>query len=150
MSTSEINLPKPFSDWHVDHTGLRVSDMEMAVSWYVLTLGFRVVETISNGGLSFTFIAVPGDDSFRLELVAGPGVTLKPSFEDLSDSLTHGGWHHVCWRVESVDETVSELKRRGVKILGEPMDIAPLGRRIAFFADPWNNVFELTQPVNGG
>jgi catechol 2,3-dioxygenase-like lactoylglutathione lyase family enzyme len=149
MSASAVRSSNPFSNWRADHTGLRVNDRDMAVSWYVLTLGFRVLETITQDEMSFTFIAPTGNDDFRLELVAGPGVILKPSFEDLPESLAHGGWHHVCWRDESVDDTVSELKHRGVKILGEPMDIAPLGRRIAFFADPWNNVFELTQPLSG-
>ena len=60
------------------------------------------------------------------------------------------GWDHVCLRVESADETIAQLKRRGVTILREPFDVAPISHRIAFFSDPWGNIFELFEPLEGG
>lgn len=139
----------PFSSWRGDHTGLRVTDLDAAIAWYTQTLDFRVMQTMPFGALSFTFVSPPTDDSFRLELLAGPGASAKPGHGDLMGSLGLAGWHHVCWRVDSVDDAVAELKRRGVAILNEPTDNPAIGRRIAFFADPWGNVFELTQPMKG-
>ncbi len=46
-------------------------------------------------------------------------------------------------RVDNVDAAVAELKRRGVKIFSEPHDVAAMGLRIAFFADPWGNLLEV-------
>ena len=40
------------------------------------------------------------------------------------------------------------LKRRGVTIVSEPRDVAEIGRRFAFFADPWGNLFEVIQPIS--
>ena len=41
-----------------------------------------------------------------------------------------------------------ELKRRGVTIVSEPVDVPNISRRFAFFADPWGNLFELTQRIS--
>jgi lactoylglutathione lyase/glyoxylase I family protein len=35
--------------------------------------------------------------------------------------------------------------RRGVAIVGEPFDLEAIGRRLAFFADPWGNLIELAE-----
>jgi glyoxylase I family protein len=50
-------------------------------------------------------------------------------------------------RVDDVDATVDELKRRGVKIVSEPHDVAAMGLRLAFFADPWGNLLEVIAPI---
>jgi catechol 2,3-dioxygenase-like lactoylglutathione lyase family enzyme len=131
--------------WQADHVGLRVPDRDAAVSWYTETLDFRVVDTVLLGeATTFTFLS-PVDDSFRLELLAGPGAAERPAYADLAASLGLSGWHHVCLRVDNVDETVGELKSRGVRIVHEPFDVPAIRSRIAFFCDPWGNVFELTQ-----
>jgi glyoxylase I family protein len=39
------------------------------------------------------------------------------------------------------------LKRRGVTIASEPHDVAVMGLRVAFFADPWDNLFEVIQSI---
>ena len=51
----------------------------------------------------------------------------------------------MCFRVSSVDDAVEQLKRRAVKIVSEPHDVVPMGLRVAFFSDPWGNLFEFTQ-----
>ena len=47
--------------------------------------------------------------------------------------------------VDSVDDTVAELRKRGVKIVAEPFDFPDISRRLALFCDPWGNLFELAQ-----
>ena len=47
--------------------------------------------------------------------------------------------------VDSVDATVDELRRRGVSIVAEPFDLPVINRRLAFFGDPWGNLYELAQ-----
>ena len=137
----------PFRSWHGDHSGLRVSDLDAAVKWYRDTLQIRLESTVEFGELVFAFLYPPDDDGFAIELIAGPGADDRPPYADVGDSLKLAGWHHVCLRVESVDGSVAELKCRGVKICMEPMDVTEINRRIAFFADPWGNLFELTQSI---
>ena len=55
------------------------------------------------------------------------------------------GFHHFCLNVASIDETVAELRRRGVTIVTEPFELPLIGRRLAFLADPWGSLIELAQ-----
>jgi catechol 2,3-dioxygenase-like lactoylglutathione lyase family enzyme len=63
-------------------------------------------------------------------------------------SYKTAGWHHVCFRVQSVDAAIEQLKQRDVIVVSEPHDVLPMGLRLAFFADPWGNLFELTQTLD--
>jgi catechol 2,3-dioxygenase-like lactoylglutathione lyase family enzyme len=137
----------PFASWKVDHAGIRVPDFDEAVAWYTNTLDFRLLRSVSIGKLTFGFISPATDDSFSFEILAGPGATDRPAYENFHDSYNLSGWHHLGIRVDDVDATVEELKRRRVKILSEPHDVAVLGLRLAFFADPWGNLFEVIAPI---
>lgn len=153
MSTP-IALPaagtlSPFVSWRGDHAGIRVPDFETAVAWYAEKLDFRLTQSCVIGALTFGFLAPIADDHFSVELLAGPGADNRAPYEDLHTSYKLSGWHHVCFRVDSVDDAVAELKRRGVTIVSEPHDVVPMGRRVAFFADPWGNLLEVIQPVGG-
>ena len=149
MSTTSLEAAAesiPFNDWRPDHSGLRVNNRDDAIAWYTGTLGLKVVETIEIGGdISYVYLATPACDAFRIELVAGPGAANRPAPDVLADSLGLSGWHHFCFRVDDVDASIEELRRRKVTILGQPFDVAPIRSRIAFFTDPWGNVFELMQ-----
>jgi glyoxylase I family protein len=47
--------------------------------------------------------------------------------------------------VKSVDETVEELRSRGVTIITEPFELPAISRRLAFFRDPYGNLIELAE-----
>jgi lactoylglutathione lyase/glyoxylase I family protein len=68
----------------------------------------------------------------------------KPVYTDLGDSLRLAGFHHFCLNVASIDDTVAELRRRGVTIVTEPFELPVINRRLAFLADPWG-LIELAQ-----
>jgi glyoxylase I family protein len=145
-ATAKTN--SPFASWKVNHAGIRVPDFDEAVAWYTNTLDFRLLRSISIGKLTFGFVSPATDESFSFEILAGPGAADRPPYEDLRDSYNLSGWHHLGIRVDDVDATVEELKRRGVKIISEPHDVAALGLRLAFFADPWGNLLEVIAPVD--
>jgi hypothetical protein len=69
--------------------------------------------------MTFVFLSPAVDNSFRVELQAGPGAAGRPSYADLGASLGLSGRHHLCLRVDNVDEAVAELKR-SVTIVHEP------------------------------
>jgi catechol 2,3-dioxygenase-like lactoylglutathione lyase family enzyme len=139
------NASSPFASWKVDHAGIRVPDFEEAVAWYSNTLDFRLLRTVAIGELTFGFFSPAADDSFSFEILAGPGAAERPPYENLHGSYTLSGWHHLGIRVDSVDDAVDQLKRRGVKVVSEPHDVPALGLRLAFFADPWGNLLEVIQ-----
>jgi len=141
----EMKGASPFNSWKVDHAAVRVPDFDAAIAWYTETLGFRLKKHVSFANLTFAFLSPAGNDAFVFELLAGPGADTRPTYTDLHASYKAAGWHHVCFRVEGVDEAIEQLKLRAVSVLSEPHDVAPMGLRVAFFSDPWGNLFELTQ-----
>jgi len=142
-----VNGISQFASWKVDHAGIRVPDFDSAVAWYTEKLDLRLRKQVSFAGLTFAFLSSAGDDKFVFELLAGPGVDRRPTYTDLHDSYKTAGWHHVCFRVESVDSAIDQLKHRDVIVVSEPHDVVPMGLRVAFFSDPWGNLFEVTQSL---
>jgi catechol 2,3-dioxygenase-like lactoylglutathione lyase family enzyme len=144
----ESNLSNPLASLKINHTAIRVPDFDTAVAWYADKLDFRLNQTVSVAGLSFGFLYPAGDDSFHFELMAGPGVVERPAYKDLHDSYNMSGWHHPGFTVDNVDAVIDELKRRNVVIASQPHDVPAMGLRVAFFADPWGNLFEVIQPIS--
>jgi pimeloyl-ACP methyl ester carboxylesterase/catechol 2,3-dioxygenase-like lactoylglutathione lyase family enzyme len=143
--TNEPDPLNPFTSLKINHSAIRVPDFDVAAAWYREKLGFRVKQSLSFAGLTFAFIYPAGDDSVHFELLAGPGAYERPNYTDLHDSYRIFGWHHPGFSVDSVDDTISELRRRGATIVSEPHNVAAMGLRVAFFADPWGNLFEVIQ-----
>jgi glyoxylase I family protein len=142
-----VNGASPFASWTIDHAAIRVPDFDTAIAWYTKKLDFRLRRHVSFAGLTFAFLSPASDDSFVFELLAGPGADRRPAYTDLHGSYKTAGWHHVCFRVGSVDGAIEQLKYRSVTIVSEPHDVVPMGIRVAFFADPWSNLFELTESL---
>jgi catechol 2,3-dioxygenase-like lactoylglutathione lyase family enzyme len=131
----------------INHVAIRVPDFDIAVAWYAEKLDFRLKQSVSVAGLTFGFLYPAGDDSFHFELMAGPGAAARPAYKDLHDSYNMSGLHHPGFSVDSVDDVIAELKRRDVTIASEPHDVPAMGLRVAFFADPWGNLFEVIQTI---
>jgi glyoxylase I family protein len=137
----------PFASLKINHSAIRVPDFDTAVAWYADKLDFRLKQSVSVAGLTFGFLYPAADDSFHFELLAGPGAAERPLYKDLHDSYKMSGWHHPGFSVDSVDDMIDELKRRSVTIVSEPHDVAAMGFRVAFFADPWDNLIEVIQSI---
>jgi pimeloyl-ACP methyl ester carboxylesterase/catechol 2,3-dioxygenase-like lactoylglutathione lyase family enzyme len=144
---SEPHAISPFASLKINHAAIRVPDFDTAATWYKEKLDFRVKQSLSFARLTFAFVYPAGDDSFHFELLAGPGAEERPPYKDLHDSYRMSGWHHPGFSVDSVDDTIAELKRRGATIVSEPHDVTAMGLRVAFFADPWGNLFEVIQQI---
>jgi glyoxylase I family protein len=141
----KTNHSSPFASMKANHVAVRVPSLNEAKTWYSDTLGFRLVHEWTFGDLQLAYMAAPTDDTFFLELIGGGSPISERPYDDLSDSLKAAGYHHLCYMVQSVDETVAELKKRGVKIVNEPFELPDISRRLAFFADPWGNLLELAE-----
>ena len=51
------------------------------------------------------------------------------------------------WPFADVDATLAELSGRGVEVLGEPIDLEAIGRRLGFLKDNNGNIIELAAPL---
>ncbi|MCP4381518.1 MAG: VOC family protein [Hyphomicrobiales bacterium] len=139
-----------FSSLRSSHACLRVPDYEASKSWFMDRLDFRlVVEWPGPLGVKMAYLAAADDDQCVVEIVgdAEPPSPV-PDTADLFASFSKGGYHHVCFTVPNIDDAVTELRKRDVTIVAAPFEVEEIGRRIAFFADPFGNLFELEQKRN--
>lgn len=143
------NPSSPFASMRGHHTGIRYPDFESARSFWVDKLDWRVLQTWPYGELTLAYVSPPEQDDFHLEILAGPGAADQPMYSDVDASLVANGFNHVCLSVESVDATLEELRARGVDIVNPPFEIDDISARLAFFRDPWGNMFELSERIGG-
>ncbi len=139
----------PLSSMAFDHAAVRVPDFTASLKWFVEKLDFRVIHQWPYADQHLAYVAPADSDAFFIEILGDgePTPAPKADYSDLGDSLRYAGYHHVCLRVDSVDSTLAELRRRGVAIVTEPFELEAISRRLAFFADPWGNLFELAQRI---
>jgi lactoylglutathione lyase/glyoxylase I family protein len=141
------NNASPFADMRGHHVAVRTPSLAEAKDFYVGKLDFRVVAEWDFADAKLAYLAPPTDDHFYVELIAGGNMlpTEPRPYSDLPDSMKYRGYHHFCLNVTSVDETIAKLRSRGVKIVGEPFNLPPISRRLAFFADPFGNLIEIAE-----
>lgn len=96
-------------------------DIEGAVQFYTQKLGLTLMERFSNeGDEDYVFLDAGG---IILELMPQKSTGGAP------------GFHHISFEVDNVDESVQELKDKGVPIVKEPFDVGS-GIRLGLFEGP--------------
>jgi glyoxylase I family protein len=139
------NDATPFASMRSDHVAVRIPDVAAGKRWFVEKLDFRVVHEWRYEERQFAYLAPATDDGFLLELMEDGSPMPTREAADLQDSLRDAGYHHFCLHVDSVDEALEELRRRGVSIVRGSFEIHDISRRLALFADPWGNFIELSE-----
>ena len=141
------NSSSPFTDMRGHHVAVRTPNLAEAKDFYVGKLDFRVVAEWDYGDEKLAYLAPPTDDHFYIEVLGGGNAlpTEVRPYSDLGDSLKYGGYHHFCLSVASVEQTVTQLRARGVAIIAEPFILPAISRKLAFFADPFGNLIELAE-----
>ena len=123
-------------DFSFDHIHVYCSDLEASARWFSEGMGAEIVGRPESRG-------VP---SVRLKL-GGANVYLRPGRDGenlVTPGPQHYGTDHFGVRVQDVDATVEELRKRGVTIDVEPWDFSP-SSRIAFIKGPDEVRIELVQ-----
>lgn len=144
-STPAQSIDSPFASMRGHHAAIRYPDFDAARRFWVETMDWRILQTWPYGDLTLAYVMPPNQDDFHLEILAGPGTASQTVYGNVDESLAASGFNHVCLSVDSVDETLSELQRRGVDIVNPPFEIDDISARLAFFRDPWGNMFELSE-----
>lgn len=123
----------------ISELALWVSDLDLAVEFYVDRLGF-IVESQSPGQHAFL---KSGDFLLVLFVPDNPGTQLAHEYL-ARVGAPQGGVYHVAFRVEPdvLDGTCSTLRDQGVEVKG-PVEFAT-GRRSYFLEDLDKHYIELT------
>jgi catechol 2,3-dioxygenase-like lactoylglutathione lyase family enzyme len=143
------NPSSPFAPMKGHHAAIRVPDFDAEKRWFVEKLDFRVIHEWPYEDQHLAYVGPANDDNFYIEILGDgtPAPIAKAKYQGLAESLRYAGFHHVCLQVDDVEATVAELRRRGVVIVTEPFVLPVIQRKLAFFADPFGNLFELAEVV---
>jgi catechol 2,3-dioxygenase-like lactoylglutathione lyase family enzyme len=147
----------------VDHIGLTVPDLDQAHEFFVDVLGCEYLYTLGpmrdDGNWMSEHLAV--DDRAvvpRLQFFRLGGRAILEIFEyEAPDQRREPprnsdvGGHHLAVYVEDLDAAVADLRRRGLRVLGEPTVSkgAHAGQRWVYFLSPWGLQCELVSYPDG-
>lgn len=129
----------------IDHVGVAVEDLDAAVSLYRDGLGMPVVhrETVAEQGVEAVLLDV---GTSHIEL-------LRPLDPDTAVgrfvSKRGPGLHHVAYRVQDIEQTLSDLAAAGMRLIDEHPRQGIRSSRVAFVhpASTGGVLTEIVQPA---
>ncbi len=138
MPDKEIQIP----DFRLDHTMLRVKDLEKSIYFYTKILGMRILRKneYPDGRFTNTFIGYNSEDD-------GTTLELTYNWDQEEEYIKGNAWGHLALKVSDVYATSSYLKEMGVEFTKEPSPMKNGTRIIAFIKDPDGYVIELNEPL---
>ena len=120
-----------------DHIHLRTKQTRAMAEYFEKMFDAKIVESVQSDGVPRIDLDIDGLMVFIAEVPADAEIPASPR-------EPHTGLDHFGFRVDDLDETVAELKRRGADIAVEPHTIRP-GVKIAFVRAPEDVRIELLQ-----
>lgn len=112
----------------IDHLGIAVKDMEQAGAFWESTLGLisSRSETIDEQKVNVTIFPV-GESRVEFLESTDPDGPVAKYLEKRGE-----GVQHVAFLVEDIEETLKEMKEKGIVLIDEKPRIGAGGARIAF------------------
>jgi methylmalonyl-CoA epimerase len=131
----------------IDHIGIAVDDLDAAVMLYRDSLGMELVhrETVPEQGVEALLLDV---GEAHVELLAPLSAdTAVGRFVARRGS----GLHHVAYRVQSVQDTLTALAQEGVRLIDERPRTGIRGSRVAFVhpSSTGGVLTEIVEPAAG-
>lgn len=123
----------------IEHVGIMVKDIEKSIRFYQDVVGFGLIKKMGhpNPDITLAFLGFQESQETIVELIEGYNSNLP----------TEGKVHHICFKVDNLDEEIERLKSRHVTFLSEE-SYMPDGSRYIFFAGidgEWIEFFETTR-----
>ena len=115
-----MNKPK------LDHIGIAVKSLEAAKIYEALGLTIEHVETVETQKVKTAFLSV-GDSNLELLEPTGPDSAVAKFIEKRGEGI-----HHICLRVDNIEEHLETLKALGYRLINEAPVPGAHGCRVAF------------------
>ena len=113
----------------IHHVAIICSDYGRSKHFYVNLLGFSVIQETYREARDSYKLDLNVGDRIQLELFSFPDPPPRPSRPEAC------GLRHLAFTVENLDQTVTELNKKGIET--EPIRLDELtGKRFTFFKDP--------------
>ena len=113
----------------LSHVSIVVPDLDAAARALEQKYGLKIgkIEVNAEQGVRMAYVEFP---NAKIELME-PSRPDSPVMKFLQKN-PHGGVHHFCLGVDSVDATAAALGAQGVRVLGDGRQLNVHGERIAF------------------
>ena len=112
----------------IDHVGVAVKSIEESLAFYEKTLGIQAMgfEEVAEQKVKVAFLPC-GDSEIELLENTEPGGAVERFIEKNGE-----GVQHIAIRVDNIEESLKELKEKGVRLIDETPRYGAGGARIAF------------------
>jgi methylmalonyl-CoA epimerase len=112
----------------IDHIGIAIKDIKKGSEFYEDYLNLKVSEPIdvTSQKVRIAFMEIGGT---KLELIEPLGEE-SPVAKFIQKKGE--GIHHICFLVDNIDEALSELKDKKVKLVDKRPRVGATGKKIAF------------------
>ncbi|HSP16982.1 MAG TPA: methylmalonyl-CoA epimerase [Thermoanaerobaculia bacterium] len=110
----------------LDHIGIAVRSIDAANIYKTLGLAVDHVENVETQGVKTAFLSV-GDANLELLEPLSPESPVARFIEKRGEGI-----HHICLRVDNLDEHLARLKAAGFRLINEAPVPGAHGCRVAF------------------
>jgi methylmalonyl-CoA/ethylmalonyl-CoA epimerase len=111
----------------LDHIGIAVKSLENATRVYeVLGMSVQHTETVETQKVKTAFLSA-GDANLELLEATSPDSTIARFIEKRGEGI-----HHICLRVDNIEEHLERLKAEGYRLINEAPVPGAHGCRVAF------------------
>src|SRR5258706_15431855 len=110
----------------LDHIGIAVRSLDAAKIYQDLGLAIEHVEVVETQKVRTAFLSV-GDAKLELLEPTGPDSVIAKYIEKRGEGI-----HHICLRVDDIDEHLARLKAAGFRLINEAPVPGAHGSRVAF------------------
>jgi methylmalonyl-CoA epimerase len=127
----------------LDHIGIAVRSIADATIYKALGLGVETIENVESQGVKTAFLSV-GDANIELLEPLSADSTVAKFIERRGEGI-----HHICLRVDNIEEHLERLKREGYRLINDAPVPGAHGCRVAFLHPAAANgvLIELSEKV---
>lgn len=113
---------------NIDHIGIAVNDIESALNFYRDALGLKLeeIEVVEEQKVKVAFLPISGGEFELLETTEKDGPIAR-HIEKNGEGI-----HHIALKVENLEESLAELKSKGIRLIDEKPRKGAGGAKIAF------------------
>ncbi|WP_319419885.1 VOC family protein [Pleurocapsa sp. FMAR1] len=149
MSNLSTETKTGLNSMQIDHLMISVPNYQDTLQWYQSKLNATIEKEWTVDELPDLQLAYLNVSGFRIEVVGTTQARLgMPNFNNFGEALRTTGIGHFCFRVDSVDDAIAELNKRGVPTFVEAADYPNIGVRVGFVKDNNGNVIEFSGSMN--
>ncbi len=113
---------------NIDHIGIAVKSIEQAGKFYTDVLGLNIedIETVAEQKVNVAFIPITDSEVELLESIEPDGPVAK-YIEKRGEGI-----QHIAFRVDDINQSLAELKEKGVRLIDQTPRHGAGGAKIAF------------------